>query len=86
MDDAEWEWNAHGTQIRQIEADAKKNWQEVLTTTNQIEEAVMKNNRIFTKKWESTHKQINHWADKHQVLKTHVIELESLSGLQQTTL
>ena len=59
VDDVEWEWNAHGTQIHQIEADAKKNCQEVLTTTNQIEEAVMTNNRIFANKWEKTHDWIN---------------------------
>ena len=86
MDDAEQEWRAHGTQIWRIEADAEKNQQEVLTTTNQIEEAVMKNNCIFTKKWELTHEQIKHWADEHQLLKTCIIELESLSGLQQTAL
>ena len=86
MDDMEVEWRAHGTQIHQIKVDTEKNSQEVLTMTNQIEEAVMKNNCIFTDKWESTHKQINHWADKHQLLKIHVVELKSLSGLQQTIL
>ena len=60
MDDAEVEWRAHGTQICQMEADAKKSCQEVLSTTNQIEEVVMKNNCIFAEKWESTYDQINH--------------------------
>ena len=58
MDDAEQEWRAHGTQIQCIEADAK-NCQDVLATTNQIKEAVMKNNHIFANKWESTHE----WID-----------------------
>ena len=44
MDDAEVKWRAHGTQIRWIEVDAEKNHQEVLSTTNQIEEAILKNN------------------------------------------
>ena len=73
-------------QIAQIEADAKKSHQEFLAMTNNIEEAVTKNNHIFAKKWEQTHEWINHWADKHQLLKTHVIKLKSLSGLQQTAL
>ena len=59
MDDAEVEWKAHGTQIRRIKANAEKNRQEVLSTTNQIEEVILKNNRIFTKKWESTHARID---------------------------
>ena len=46
----------------------------------------MKNNHIFAEKWEATHVWINHWADEHQILKTWVIKLESLLGLQQTTL
>ena len=46
----------------------------------------MKNNHIFANKWESTHEWINHKADKHQILKTHIIELKSLLGLQQTAL
>ena len=44
----EQEWNAHGTQIRHIEADAEKGHQEILSTTNQIEEAIMENNHIFS--------------------------------------
>ena len=46
----------------------------------------MKNNHIFAEKWESTHQRINHQADKHQLLKTCIIELKGLLGLQQTTL
>ena len=86
MDDAEVEWRAHGTQIRRIEVDAEKNQQEVLSTTNQIKEAISKNNWIFTEKWELTHDQIDHCAEEHLLLKTCIVELESLLGLQQTTL
>ena len=86
MDDMEVEWRAHGTQIRRIEADAKKNRQEVLTMTNQIKEAILKNNCIFVEKWELTHKQIGCWVEENLLLKTCIVELESLSGLQQTIL
>ena len=41
---------------------------------------------IFAKKWESTHEWIDHQADEHQLLKTCIIKLESLSCLQQTAL
>ena len=86
MDDVEVEWRAHGTQIWQIEADTEKNHQETSTTTNQIEEAILKNNWIFAKKWEETQDWIDHWADENQQLKTYVFELKSLSSLQQATL
>ena len=66
--------------------DAEKNQQEVLSTTNQIKEAILKNNQIFTEKWELTHDWINHRVEEHLLLKTHVVELESLLGLQQTSL
>ena len=82
----EWEWNAHGTQIRCIEADAKKSQQEVLSVTNHIEELIIKNNCIFVNKWELTHHWIDCWVEDHCFLVTHVWELESLSGLQQTAL
>ena len=82
----EQEWNAHGMQICRIKVDAEKNCREVLTTTNQIEEAVMTNNHIFADKWESTHNWINQRAEEHLLLTTHVQELESLLGLQQTAL
>ena len=58
MDDAEVEWRAHTSQIRRIEADTKKSRQEVLLTTNQIEEAVMQNNWIFVEKWEAIYDMI----------------------------
>ena len=54
--------------------------------TNQIEEAILKNNWIFSKKWELTHDQINCRLEEHLLLKTCITELESLLGLQQTAL
>ena len=86
MDDAEVEWRAHGTQIRRIEADAEKNRQEVLTTTNVIQDVIEKNNVIFAEKWESTHKRINRCSEEILLLKNWVVDLGSLSGLQQTAL
>ena len=53
--------------------------------TNRIKEAVMKNNHIFANKWESTHDWIN-WRVEEHLLSAWVWKLESLSGLQQTTL
>ena len=46
----------------------------------------MENNCIFSGKWEATHDWIDHRSEEHLLLKTHVAELESLLGLQQTTL
>ena len=86
MDDTEVKWRAHTSQIKSIEVDAKKNRQETLSTTNQIKEVVMKNNRIFAKKWEITHDWINCCAEEHLLLNAHVMEIKSLLGLQQTTL
>ena len=86
MDNAECEWRAHGTQIRWIEGDAEKNCQEVLTTTNGIQDAIKKNNVIFSKKWEATHNHINRRLEETLLLKNSVVDLESLSGLQQTAL
>ena len=86
MDDAECEWGAHRTQICQIEVDAKKNQQEVLTTTNIIQDAIKKNNVIFSKKWETTNEWIDHCSEEILLLKNWVVDLKSLSGLQQTTL
>ena len=78
----EREWRAHGTQIRQIEVDAEKNSQEVLSTTNQIKDAILKNNVIFSREWEATHDHIDHHSEEHLLLKNQVVDLESLSGLQ----
>ena len=86
MDDVEREWRAHSTQMAGIEADAKKNCQKSLVTTNTIKEAILKNNCHFAKDWEKTQEWIDHRANEHQQLKTHVIGLESLSGLQQQAL
>ena len=46
----------------------------------------MENNHIFSGKWEATHDQINHCSEEHLLLKNWVVDLESLLGLQQTTL
>ena len=86
MDDAEVEWRAHTTQIRCIEANAKKHRQEVLTTTNVIQDAIEKNNIIFTGKWEMTHDRINHRLEDICLLKNQIVDLEALSGLQQNAL
>ena len=86
MDDAEVEWRAHTTQIRHIEADAEKHQQEVLTTTNAIEDAIQKNNVIFGEKWETTHDRIDRHSEDIHLLKNRIVDLEALSGLQQNTL
>ena len=86
MDDAEVEWRAHTTQIRCIEADTKKHRQEVLTTTNVIQDAIEKNNVIFAGKWEATHDRIDRRSEESRLLKNWVVDLKALSGLQQTTL
>ena len=79
-------WRAHGTQIRWIEVDAEQNQQEVLTTTNIIQDAIQKNNVIFSEKWETTHECINCHSEETLLLKNQVVDLKSLSGLQQTAL
>ena len=86
MDNAEWEWRAHGTQIHRIEADAEENHQEVLATTNGIQDTIEKNNVIFAAKWEAMHDRINRRSEDILLLRNRVVDLESLSGLQQTTL
>ena len=86
MDDAEVEWRAHTTQIRRIEADAERHHQEVLTTTNAIENAIQKNNVIFGEKWETTHDRIDRCSEDIRLLKNRVVDLKALSGLQQTAL
>ena len=74
------------TQIRHIEADAKKHLQEVLTTTNTIEDAIQKNNVIFREKWEMTHDHIDCRSEDIRLLKNWIVDLEALSGLQQNAL
>ena len=86
MDDAKVEWRAHTTQIHHIEANTEKHRQEVLTTTNIIQDAIEKNNVIFSKKWEVTHDCIDCRLEDIRLLKNWVVDLEALSGLQQTAL
>ena len=86
MDDAEVEWRAHTTQICHIEADAEKHQQEALTMTNVIQDAIEKNNVVFSEKWEATHDRIDHHLEDICLLKNRVVDLEALLGLQQTTL
>ena len=74
------------TQIHCIEADAEKHCQEVLTTTNVIQDAIKKNNAIFSEKWEATHDHIDCHLEEILLLKNQVVDLEALSGLQQTAL
>ena len=80
------EWRAHTTQICCIEADAEKHCQEVLITTNVIEDAIQKNNVIFGEKWEMTHDCIDCCSEDIRLLKNRIVDLEALSGLQQNTL
>ena len=80
------EWRAHTTQIRRIEANAEKHRQEVLTTTNTIEDAIQKNNVIFGEKWETTHDRIDRRSEDARLLKNQLVDLEALSGLQQNAL
>ena len=47
---------------------------------------ILKNNIIFSKKWEATHDRINRHSEEHLFLKNQVVDLESLLGLQQTAL
>ena len=86
MGNAEVEWRAHTTQIHCIEADTKKHHQEVLTTTNTIEDTIQKNNGIFGEKWEMTHDRINRHLEDIHLLKNQIVDLEALSGLQQSAL
>ena len=80
------EWRAHTTQIRCIKADAERHQQEVLLTTNVIQDAIEKNNVIFAEKWEATHDCIDRRLEEVLLLKNRVVDLEALSGLQQTVL
>ena len=74
------------TQIHHINADAKKHQQEVLTTTNVIQDAIEKNNIIFSEKWEATHNCIDCCLEEICLMKNRVVDLKALSGLQQTAL
>ena len=74
------------TQICCIEANAEKHQQEVLTTMNVIQDTIEKNNVIFAGKWEVTHDRIDRHLEETRLLKNRVVDLEALSGLQQTAL
>ena len=74
------------TQICRIEADTEKHRQEVLTTTNTIEDTIQKNNVIFREKWEMTHDRIDRRSEDIRLLKNRLVDLEALSGLQQNAL
>ena len=54
--------------------------------TNVIQDTIEKNNDIFSEKWEVTHNHINHCLGEVHLLKNRVVDLEALSGLQQTAL
>ena len=54
--------------------------------TNIIQDAIEKNNVIFAGKWEATHNHIDHRSEEVHLLKNWVVDLEALSGLQQTAL
>ena len=55
-------------------------------TTNMIQDAIEKNNIIFSKKWEATYNHIDRRSEETRLLKNQVVDLEALLGLQQTTL
>ena len=74
------------TQICCIKANAEKHQQEVLMTTNMIQDAIKKNNVIFSEKWEATHNHIDHRSEETHLLKNRVVDLKALLGLQQTAL
>ena len=54
--------------------------------TNVIQDAIEKNNVIFAEKWEVTYDWIDRHLEEILLLKNQVIDLEALSGLQQTAL
>ena len=55
-------------------------------TTNVIQDAIEKNDVIFSEKWEATHDRIDRCSEETRLLKNQVVDLEALSGLQQTAL
>ena len=54
--------------------------------TNVTQDAIEKNNVIFSEKWEATHDRIDHHLEEILLLKNRVVDLEALTGLQQTAL
>ena len=73
-------------QICHIKADTEKHCQEILMTTNNIEDAIQKNDVIFREKWEMTHDRIDRHSEDICLLKNRIVDLEALSGLQQNAL
>ena len=51
-----------------------------------IQDTIKKNNIIFSEKWEVMHDHINCRSEEILLLKNQVVDLEALSGLQQTAL
>ena len=51
-----------------------------------IQDAIEKNNVIFTGKWEATHDRIDRRVEEVLLLKNWVVDLKALSGLQQSAL
>ena len=54
--------------------------------TNVIQDTIEKNNVIFADKWETTHERIDCCLEEILLLKNQVVDLEALTGLQQTIL
>ena len=74
------------TQICHIEANAEKHRQEVLMTTNTLEDTIQKNNVIFGEKWEMTHDRIDCRSEDIRLLTNWIMDLKAFSGLQQNAL
>ena len=51
-----------------------------------IQDAIEKNNVIFSEKWEVTYDRIDCCSEETHLLKNRVVDLEALSGLQQNAL
>ena len=54
--------------------------------TNVIQDAIEKNNVIFTGKWEAIHDRINRRSEEVRLLTNRVVDLKALLSLQQTAL
>ena len=57
-----------------------------MTTTNVIQDTIEQNNIIFSKKLEATHNCINRRSEDILLLKNRMVDLEALTGLQQTSI
>ena len=51
-----------------------------------IQDAIEQNNVIFSEKWEVTHDRIDRHSEEILLLRNWVVDLEALTGLQQTAL